>query len=159
MRRLPLRARSLDAAERAALSARDLAAAPEHVQADIPEWLLPEFREAFGADVAAEGAALAKRAPLDLRVNTLKTSRAKALPALADYEAVAGLHSPDAVRIPPRADGRIKPVQADPLFIKGLVEIQDEGSQIVARLAAPEPGQQVLDLCAGGGAKASPWRR
>jgi 16S rRNA (cytosine967-C5)-methyltransferase len=44
-------------------------------------------------------------------------------------------------------------VQADPLFLKGMVEIQDEGSQVVARLAAPEPGQQVLDLCAGGGGK------
>jgi 16S rRNA (cytosine967-C5)-methyltransferase len=44
-------------------------------------------------------------------------------------------------------------VQADPLFLKGMVEIQDEGSQIVARLADPQPGQQVLDLCAGGGGK------
>ncbi len=108
---------------------------------------------AFGDDAAAEGEALARRAPLDLRVNTLKTIRLKALPALSDYEAAAAPHGPDAIRIPPRADGRIKPVQADPLFLKGMVEIQDEGSQIVARLAAPEPGQQVLDLCAGGGGK------
>jgi 16S rRNA (cytosine967-C5)-methyltransferase len=139
--------------ERAALARRDPADAPAHVRADIPEWLLPEFDQAFGDDVAAEGAALARRAPLDLRVNTLKTIRLKALPALAEYEAVAGLHGPDAIRVPPRADGRIKPVQADPLFIKGMIEIQDEGSQIVARLAAPEPGQQALDLCAGGGGK------
>ncbi len=108
---------------------------------------------AFGDDAAAEGEALARRAPLDLRVNTLKTIRLKALPALSDYEAAAAPHAPDAIRIPPRADGRIKPVQADPLFLKGMVEIQDEGFQIVARLAAPEPGQQVLDLCAGGGGK------
>jgi 16S rRNA (cytosine967-C5)-methyltransferase len=139
--------------ERGALTSRDLADAPEHVRGDIPEWLAPEFTTAFGADAAAEGEAMARRAPLDLRVNTLKTIRLKALPALAEYEAVAGGHGPDAIRIPPRADGRIKPVQADPLFLKGMVEIQDEGSQIVARLAAPEPGQQVLDYCAGGGGK------
>jgi len=127
--------------------------APAHVRGDYPEWLDPSFAAAFGADAAAEGEALARRAPLDLRVNALKTIRLKALPALSEYEAVAGLHSPDAIRIPPRADGRIRPVQADPLFIKGMVEIQDEGSQIVARLADPQPGQQVLDLCAGGGGK------
>jgi 16S rRNA (cytosine967-C5)-methyltransferase len=144
---------ALTEAELAALSTRDVAAAPAHVRGDIPEWLMPEFEAAFGADAAVEGAALSRRAPLDLRVNTLKTIRLKALPALAEYEAVAGGHGPDAIRIPPRADGRIKPVQADPLFLKGMVEIQDEGSQIVTRLADPKQGQQVLDLCAGGGGK------
>ncbi len=139
--------------ERAALAADRLAEAPVHVRGDFPEWLAPSLIRAFGQDAAAEGEALARRAPLDLRVNTLKTIRLKALPALSEYEAVAGSHAPDAIRIPPRADGRIKPVQADPLFLKGMVEIQDEGSQIVARLAAPEQGQQVLDLCAGGGGK------
>jgi 16S rRNA (cytosine967-C5)-methyltransferase len=139
--------------ERQALASRDLADAPAHVSGDIPEWLAPEFDAAFGRDAAAEGEALSRRAPLDLRVNTLKTIRLKALPALSEYEATAGGHGPDAIRVPPRADGRIKPVQADPLFIKGMVEIQDEGSQLVTRLAAPAAGQQVLDLCAGGGGK------
>lgn len=143
----------LDAAERLALSSRTLEDAPDHVRGDYPEWLSASFKAAFGKDAAREGEAMALRAPLDLRVNTLKTMRLKALPALAEYEAVAGNHSPDAIRIPPRADGRIKPVQADPLFLKGMVEIQDEGSQIVARLADPQAGQQVLDLCAGGGGK------
>jgi 16S rRNA (cytosine967-C5)-methyltransferase len=139
--------------ERHALSMRTTEDAPDHVRGDYPEWLSASFKAAFGKDAAGEGEAMALRAPLDLRVNTLKTMRIKALPALAEYEAVAGNHSPDAIRIPPRADGRIKPVQADPLFLKGMVEIQDEGSQIVARLADPQPGQQVLDLCAGGGGK------
>jgi 16S rRNA (cytosine967-C5)-methyltransferase len=143
----------LSEAERAALETDRLREAPAHVQGDIPAWLSASFERAFGDDAAGEGAALARRAPLDLRVNTLKTIRLKALPALADYEAAAAPHGPDAIRIPPRADGRIKPVQADPLFLKGMVEIQDEGSQLVARLAAPQPGAQVLDLCAGGGGK------
>jgi 16S rRNA (cytosine967-C5)-methyltransferase len=144
---------ALSEAEMAALSSRELANAPDHVRGDYPEWLQSSLAQAFGKDAAAEGEAMAKRAPLDLRVNTLKTIRLKALPALAEYEAVAGLHSPDSIRIPPRSDGRIKPVQADPLFLKGMVEIQDEGSQIVARLADPQAGHQVLDMCAGGGGK------
>ncbi len=144
---------ALSEAEMAALSSRDLATAPAHVRGDYPEWLQASLTKAFGKDAAAEGEAMAKRAPLDLRVNALKTIRLKALPALSEYEAIAGLHSPDAIRIPPRADGRIKPVQADPLFLKGMVEIQDEGSQIVARLADPQAGHQVLDMCAGGGGK------
>jgi 16S rRNA (cytosine967-C5)-methyltransferase len=144
---------ALSEAEMAALSSRDLANAPDHVRGDYPEWLQASLAQVFGKDAAAEGEAMAKRAPLDLRVNTLKTIRLKALPALAEYEAVAGLHSPDSIRIPPRSDGRIKPVQADPLFLKGMVEIQDEGSQIVARLADPQAGHQVLDMCAGGGGK------
>ncbi len=144
---------ALSEAEIAALSSRDLAQAPDHVRGDYPEWLQASLAKAFGKDAAVECEAMAKRAPLDLRVNTLKTIRLKVLPALAEYEAVAGLHSPDAIRIPPRADGRIKPVQADPLFLKGMVEIQDEGSQIVARLADPQAGHQVLDMCAGGGGK------
>ena len=143
----------LSDAERAALAADRLTDAPAPVRGDFPEWLAPSFENAFGDEAAAEGQALALRAPLDLRVNTLKTIRLKALPALSDYEAAAAPHGPDAIRIPPRADGRIKPVQADPLFLKGMVEIQDEGSQIVARLADPQAGQQVLDLCAGGGGK------
>jgi 16S rRNA (cytosine967-C5)-methyltransferase len=144
---------ALSDAETAALESRDIADAPADVRGDIPAWLLPQFKAAFGDDAGAEGEALARRAPLDLRVNTLKTIRLKVLPALSEYEAVAGGHGPDAIRIPPRADGRIKPVQADPLFIKGMVEIQDEGSQLVTRLSDPQSGHQVLDLCAGGGGK------
>jgi 16S rRNA (cytosine967-C5)-methyltransferase len=143
----------LSETERHALANASLSGAPSHVQGNYPEWLEPEFTAAFGEEAAAEGQALAERAPLDLRVNTLKTIRAKALPALVEYEARAGQFSPDAIRVPPRADGRIKPVQADPLFLKGMVEIQDEGSQIVARLAGAEAGMMVLDLCSGGGGK------
>jgi 16S rRNA (cytosine967-C5)-methyltransferase len=144
---------ALSEAETQALATRDVIDAPDYVRGDYPEWLADSFATVFGKDAAAEGEALSLRAPLDLRVNTLKTMRIKALPALLEYEAVAGIHSPDSIRVPPRSDGRIKPVQADPLFLKGMVEIQDEGSQIVARLADPQPGQQVLDLCAGGGGK------
>ena len=65
----------LTAAEQAALAADNLAGAPAHVLGDYPEWLDPYFSRVFGDDRAAEGAALARRAPLDLRVNTLRAER------------------------------------------------------------------------------------
>ena len=63
--------------ERERLSRADLAGAPAHVAGDYPEWLAPAFAESFGAEAAAAGRALAERAPVDLRVNVLKSSRDK----------------------------------------------------------------------------------
>ena len=73
----------LTEAERARLAGADLAGAPDFVRGDYPEWLAPAFAESFGDEAAAAGAALAERAPVDLRVNTLKSSRDKVLSALA----------------------------------------------------------------------------
>ena len=129
------------------------AGAPLAVAADLPEWLEPAFRTAFGDAALAEGAALATRAPLDLRVNTLKGTREKALAALAHLRAAPTPLSPVGVRVPLSPDGRAVPVTAEPAFLKGLVEIQDEGSQLAALLGGARPGEQVLDLCAGAGGK------
>ena len=63
--------------ERKRLDAADLAARRPYVAGDYPEWLDPHFARAFGDARAEEGAALASRAPLDLRVNTLKAERDK----------------------------------------------------------------------------------
>lgn len=141
-------------AERAALAADNLSDAPDWVQADVQEWLLPSLQRAFGPRVVAEGHALAARAPVDLRVNTLKSDRDKALDSLADLDAVAGRLSPLAVRVPV-GEGPAKPphVQSELAFSRGWFEVQDEGSQIAALLAGVRPGQQVLDLCAGAGGK------
>ena len=65
-------------AERRRLDATDMAGAPAHIAGDYPEWLEPHFARAFGEARAEEGAALSSRAPLDLRVNTLKADREKA---------------------------------------------------------------------------------
>jgi 16S rRNA (cytosine967-C5)-methyltransferase len=73
----------LTEAEYARLQAADLSSAPAHVVGDFPQWLAPELEASFGASVADEGRALAERAPVDLRVNLLKTTRDKALAALA----------------------------------------------------------------------------
>jgi 16S rRNA (cytosine967-C5)-methyltransferase len=139
--------------EIAALEGRHLEAAPLPTQADVPAWLWPSFESAFGVSAVAEGQGLAARATLDLRVNTLKVGREKLLAALAPLGAAPTPLSPFGLRIAPRPDGRSVSVQSEPSFRKGWFEVQDEGSQVAALLAAARPGEQVLDLCAGAGGK------
>ncbi len=139
--------------ERGRLATATLDGAPDNVRGDYPEWLAPAFAATFGESAVAEGRALAARAPLDLRVNTLKARREKAQKALAHLGAEPTPLSPLGLRVPLAEDGRSASLAGEPAYLKGLVEIQDEGSQLAALLAAPAPGEQVLDLCAGGGGK------
>jgi 16S rRNA (cytosine967-C5)-methyltransferase len=139
--------------ERAALDLADLGDAPPFVRGDYPEWLDPHFETTFGAARVEEIAAMAARAPVDLRINPLKIIRLKALEALGHLEPDPTPLSPLGLRIRPNAEGRVPHVQSEPAFLKGAVEIQDEGSQLVSLLSGAEPGMQVLDLCAGGGGK------
>ena len=133
---------------------RDLAGAPDAVAADLPDWLAPSFERVFGDRVRTEAEALARRAPVDLRVNTLKSDPARALRAAEALGAhpVAGL--PLALRIdPPAAAERTPSVESLPEFVKGWMEVQDAGSQVAAACAGDIAGAQVLDFCAGGGGK------
>jgi 16S rRNA (cytosine967-C5)-methyltransferase len=140
--------------ERARLDAGLPADAPIHVAADVPEWLMPSFRRAFGERAAAEGAGLSTRAPIDLRVNTLKATREKVLGALAHFGAVPTPLSPVGVRVPaPLGAGKSPHVEDEAGHGKGWFEVQDEGSQIAAQMAGAGPRKQVLDLCAGAGGK------
>ena len=139
--------------ERARLGASSLDGAPPHVLGDYPEWLDPHLARVFGEERAEEGAALASRAPLDLRANTLKGARDEALHALIDLSPEFTRWSPNGLRIRLAADAKSPAVHAEPAYLKGLVEIQDEGSQLAALLAAATPGELVVDLCAGGGGK------
>ncbi|MDE2578577.1 MAG: RsmB/NOP family class I SAM-dependent RNA methyltransferase [Hyphomicrobiales bacterium] len=143
----------LTSEERARLESADLSGAPAHVAGDYPEWLAPHFARAFGDEAAAEGRALAARAPIDLRVNRLKGTRDKARAALAHLNPQNTPISPDGLRILVGEDGRAPALTAEPAFLKGLVELQDESSQLAALLAGAKPGEQALDLCAGGGGK------
>jgi len=127
--------------------------APAHVRGDYPEWLAPAFEASFGASAAEEGRAFAERAPVDLRVNTLKGDRDKALASLAHLTPSATPFSPVGLRIAITAEGRGPALAAEPSYAKGLVEVQDEGSQLAALLSGAAPGMQVLDLCAGAGGK------
>jgi 16S rRNA (cytosine967-C5)-methyltransferase len=139
--------------ERERLSAASMAGAPPHVLGDYPEWLDPYFARVFGDERAEEGAALASRAPLDLRVNTIKAHREMTRQALSDLAPEPTRWSPVGLRVRLSADAKSPAVHAEPAYIKGHIEIQDEGSQLAALLAQARPGEQVVDLCAGGGGK------
>jgi 16S rRNA (cytosine967-C5)-methyltransferase len=143
----------LSEAERAALTARSVDDAPPHIAGDYPEWLDPYLARVFGDDRVAEATAMASRAPLDLRVNTLKAAREKLLPRLAHLGAKPTPWSPLGLRIELGADARNPGIHAEEDFIKGAIEVQDEGSQLAALLSAAKPGEQVIDLCAGAGGK------
>ncbi|MGJ3232981.1 MAG: RsmB/NOP family class I SAM-dependent RNA methyltransferase [Oceanicaulis sp.] len=146
----------LTAAEKGGfIRARD-GAPPLHVAAEIPEWLELAFKKAFGAEAAAEGAAMAGRAPVDLRINTLKTEPERAVAAVKAKlkDVVESDLVLDGLRIP-ETDPRAKApgAEAIPAYGKGWVEVQDLGSQIAALAAGEIAGKQVLDYCAGAGGK------
>lgn len=116
------------------------AAAPARV---IPEWITAELSPLVSPD---EWPALLERAPLDLRVNTIRGSREQALEAFPEAKPTS--LSPWGLRLPP--DSR---VEDRPAFASGLVEIQDEGSQLIALACSARDGETLLDLCAGAGGK------
>ena len=104
----------LSEAEQAALARAVPADAPASVRGDFPDWLEPSFVRAFGGAAAEEGAALARRAPVDLRVNTLKADRDKVLKALARFAPEPTPLSPVGVRLPaPDGPGRQPNVEAE----------------------------------------------
>jgi len=143
----------LSEAERTALASRSLQGAPAPVAGDYPEWLDPYLASVFGDHRVAELCAMASRAPLDLRVNTLKGKRQRVLASLSHLGAAPTPWSPLGLRILLAADARNVGIHAEEAFIKGLVEVQDEGSQLAALFSAAKPGEQVIDLCAGAGGK------
>jgi 16S rRNA (cytosine967-C5)-methyltransferase len=139
--------------ENRALNASLSEGAPPNVLGDYPEWLDSHFSRVLGAERAEEGAALARRAPLDLRVNALKSDRDKAAAALAHLKPAPTPWSRVGLRIVLAADAKSPAIHAEPTYLKGVVEVQDEGSQLATLLAQAKPGEQVVDLCAGGGGK------
>lgn len=143
----------LRADERAAIATAP-PPAPPHVAGEYPAWLEPSLQRAFGDGLAAEMAALQARAPVDLRVNTLKAARPAVLAALQaeGFAAAPTPHSPIGIRIPP-GEGSAA-LTRSPLFLSGAFEFQDEAAQLAALLAAAKPGMRVLDLAAGSGGKA-----
>ncbi|HSK40784.1 MAG TPA: RsmB/NOP family class I SAM-dependent RNA methyltransferase, partial [Arenibaculum sp.] len=123
---------------------------PEDVRAEVPAWAAGPLHEALGRHFAEEAEALREPAPLDLRVNSLKADRETVLRLLGDLgvEAEPTRWSPLGIRVKGRP-----PVSTSEPFRNGLIEIQDEGSQLVALLAGARPGHQVVDFCAGAGGK------
>jgi 16S rRNA (cytosine967-C5)-methyltransferase len=146
----------LDAAERALLRALrnhslDHPQQPDWVRFELPEWLFAKLATVFGARLELELAALMAEASFDLRVNGLKATREEAQAALAaeGIEAVPTPLSPLGLRLTRRLA-----IGGSKAFRAGLVEVQDEGSQLAALLAGAEPGMRVCDFCSGAGGKA-----
>jgi 16S rRNA (cytosine967-C5)-methyltransferase len=127
----------------------DLGRAPVSVRAELPHWLFLEFQRLY-PDSAALIETLTEPAPLDLRVNAIKATRDAVLAEFADYgiEGQATKYSPDGIRLAG------KPALTQwAAFREGRIEVQDEGSQLIARLVAPRRGEMVIDFCAGAGGK------
>ncbi|MXW92547.1 MAG: RsmB/NOP family class I SAM-dependent RNA methyltransferase [Rhodospirillaceae bacterium] len=142
----------LNASERAlAAAVRAASGPPPWAVANMPDWLAAEAEPVLGHAGPAGWQALAEEVPATLRVNTLKADRDSCLAALRDagVDAAPTALSPLGIRLQSRANLARLPAMRD-----GWLESQDEGSQIVAALAAAGPGMQVLDYCAGGGGKA-----
>ena len=122
----------------------------EDVRGECPAWAAPRLKARFGEKFLNEMQALLDPAPLDLRVNTLKTDRAMMLAALIKlgFKAKPCTHSSLGIRIDERPNLANLPMLKD-----GSVEIQDEGSQLAAALVDAKPGMRVIDFCAGAGGK------
>jgi len=149
----PRALRNDERAVRHALSLR-LDSAPRSVLAEVPQWLYQRVSLQY-ADADALLAALTEAAPLDLRVNTLRAGRGEVLAELrsatiqhAPQRAEATPYSPEGIRLFDKPG-----LTRWPLYQDGKVEVQDEGSQLIARLVAPRRGEMVVDFCAGAGGK------
>lgn len=123
---------------------------PEAVQLEMPDWVLPLLQARFGGELAPEMQAALEPAPLDLRVNLLRGTREEARAALLaeGLETELTPLSPWGLRIAGR-----RAVTTGAAFQSGLVEIQDEGSQLVAALVGATSDMRVVDWCAGAGGK------
>lgn len=151
-----LDARSLRNDERAVRHAlaMNLGTAPRAVQAEAPNWLYQRVCRQY-ADADALLAALTEPAPLDLRVNTQRAGRDEVLAELraatrlhTPLHAEPTLYSPEGIRLQEKPG-----LTRWPVYQGGKVEVQDEGSQLIARLVAPRRGEMVVDFCAGAGGK------
>jgi 16S rRNA (cytosine967-C5)-methyltransferase len=124
---------------------------PFEAQCELPDWVIERLRRRFDERALLELArGLMQTASLDLRVNSMKTSREAVAKNLAEdgMRASATPYSPDGLRL----EGR-PAINRHPVFLEGGVEVQDEGSQLLCHLVAPKRGEMVVDFCAGAGGK------
>jgi len=143
---------ALSDAERASIAAPQAGEPPAHVKGEYPEFLEDELKRAFGERLAEEMLALQQRAPVDLRVNTLKAHRDAVMQALTaqGYDAQPTRRSLLGIRLPAGVTG----LERTALFEAGAFEFQDEAAQIASLMCGVQPGMRVLDLAAGAGGKA-----
>lgn len=141
---------ALSDAERTAIRP-ELSTAPLPVALDFPDFLEEELKRSLGDDLARSMHALQHRAPVDLRVNTLKSTRDVAQTVLAqdDIKTVPITLAETALRVTENP----RRVANSRAYKGGFVELQDASSQAVSLAAKVQPGMRVLDYCAGGGGK------
>ena len=140
---------SLDAANRLQQALSSLPTLPPEVQADLPDWIYqPLLKELGVAELAILGTALNAPAPLDGRVNRIE--RAVLVSQLEESGLIVNPTpwSPWGLRFTGRPS-----LKDFPFYQQGLLEVQDEGSQLIAPLLAPRRGETVVDFCAGAGGK------
>ena len=128
----------------------DLSTLTPAVRLDLPDWLYERLRAIYGDRLEPLAAALNRPAPLDLRVNTLRASRDAVRERLLADGIVAEPTpwSPWGLRL------KDKPaLSRHPLFLEGVIEVQDEGSQLLGLLTGARRGEMVCDYCAGAGGK------
>lgn len=121
------------------------------VRADLPEWIYEKLTAQYGSDETLELAkALNGPAPLDLRVNALKAKRDEVMAVLAKAPIACEptRYAPLGLRVEKKAA-----LQQMPLFQEGAIEVQDEGSQLLAQIVGAKRGEMVADFCAGAGGK------
>ena len=125
-------------------------AMPLSVRLNVPAWILPRLEASFGDQLEEGVQALNQPAPLDLRANTLKTNRDTVLAQLKaeGFEASPTPWSPIGVRLAER-----RPLSGHELWKRGEIEVQDEGSQLLALLTDARSGMATFDFCAGAGGK------
>ena len=147
-------AKPLDGAERAAINAPMEGEMPRAARCEFPAFLEDELVRSLGTSLEVEMTAMLARAPVDLRVNTLKAARGDALARLqADgIDAQPTPYSPHGIRI--AATEGLAVLRRHEAFESGLFEFQDEAAQIAALLAGAKSGERILDLAAGAGGKA-----
>jgi len=125
-------------------------AMPDGVIHEVPAWLMPPLEDRFGEHFAAEMAALNMPAPVDVRVNTGRVTRQQARKSLLRDEIKSEDTPLSSVGLRLTEHTNLDRTRA---FSKGLIEVQDEGSQLISLLCQARPGMIVIDYCAGGGGK------
>lgn len=124
---------------------------PLHVRVSFPKWLFKKLKSAYGEERAKELCLISnERAPTTVRANTLKISRDALLKRWSsEYDVAPCSIAPNGIVFNKKVN-----LFGMPEFKEGFFEVQDEGSQLLAELVVPKPGDLVLDYCAGAGGKA-----
>ena len=124
---------------------------PPQMRSNLPKWLFDKFVAQYGeAETLVLADALNQPAPLDLRVNSIKATRDEVQAGLAEapIDALPMPYAPLGLRVMKKPS-----LQNLPLFKSGAIEVQDEGSQVLAQIVGAKRGEMVVDFCAGAGGK------